>query len=161
LAETLVFGKRAGEAAGRERGDKAMVRISDEATRAVLDDLARPYSSRTGRSHLAVRKDIHGTAERFLSVLRRADGLGEARARISALKAELETSAGADGYPADYLTTRNLAGVAEVVAMAAARREETRGTHLRGEYDGRRAEMNLPFMIERAGDDLRVEAVRI
>jgi succinate dehydrogenase/fumarate reductase flavoprotein subunit len=161
LAETLVFGRRAGEAAARERGDKKCANISDQAIGAFLDDLGRPYASRKERSHLAIRKDIHRAAETFLSVLRWTEGLGEARARIGALKAELEKDAGAEGYPADYLTTRNLASVAELVAAAAARREETRGSHLRREYDGRRAEMNFPFMIERAGEELRVEAVHI
>lgn len=161
LAETLVFGRRAGEAAARERGDKTLAHIGREAIGAFLDDLARPYSSRKGRSHLEVRKDIHRAAETLLSVVRWTDGLGEARVRIGALKAELEKDAGAEGYPADYLSTCNLASLAEMVAVAAARREETRGSHLRREYNGRRAEMNLPFMIDRAGDGLRVEAVQI
>ncbi len=161
LAETLVFGKRTGEAAARESREKPPARIEANQADAFLNDLLRPYAGRAGRSHLAIRREIHRTAETCLSVLRSAGGLVEAQARLRALQGELADDAGPEGYPADYLTTRNLAVVGELVAVAAARREETRGTHCRQEYAGRRAEMECPFMVEQAGGGLRVTAVRI
>jgi aspartate oxidase len=96
-----------------------------------------------------------------VSVLRWTEGLAEARGRLGELQAELLAEARPEGYPSDYLTTRSLAIVADLVAAAAAQRAETRGTHYRREYAGRRAEMERPFMIERAGAELRVEAIRI
>jgi fumarate reductase (CoM/CoB) subunit A len=161
LAETLVFGRRAGEAAGRESAELAPARIGDNKTSALVAQLAEPYLRSKGRSHLQIRREIHATAESFLSVQRWTEGLAQATQRICALKAELEAEAAAEGYPSDYLTTHNLARVAELIATVAAKREETRGAHCRREYEGRRDELNHPFMIEATEDGLRVEAVRI
>lgn len=161
LAETLVFGGRTGEAASRESREKPPARIHAGLAQSFLDELLRPYARRSGRSHLAIRREIHRIAETHLSVCRSADGLAEAQARLRALQGELAEEAGPEGYPADYLTTRHLAIVGDLVAAAAARREETRGTHYRREYAGRRADMEHPFMLERVGTGLRVEAVRI
>jgi len=161
LAETLVFGKRAGEAAARESREKPPAPIPADAVEAFLEELLRPYGGHRGRSHLAVRREVQRTAESLVSVLRWAEGLAEARGRLGELQAELLAEARPEGYPSDYLTTRSLAIVADLVAAAAAQRAETRGTHYRREYAGRRAEMERPFMIERAGAELRVEAIRI
>jgi fumarate reductase (CoM/CoB) subunit A len=161
LAETLVFGRRAGEASARQCADLSAAPISEDTVSALLDQLAKPYSRPKGRSHLELRKEIHAIAENFLSVVRSADGLAQANKRIAALRAELEAEASAEGYPSDYLTTNNLARVAELIAMVAAKRDETRGAHFRREYGGRREEFNRPFMIAGEGNGLRIEAFRI
>ncbi len=161
LAETLVFGRQAGDAAAREQAEKAPARIDAAELKRFLEGLARPYGLRRGRRHLEIRREIQQIAERSLSVVRWAAGLKEARGRLAALVEELEAAARPEGYPADFLSTRNLAVVAELLASTAERREETRGSHFRREYEGPLEEQNRPLMVERAEHGLRVDWVRI
>jgi succinate dehydrogenase/fumarate reductase flavoprotein subunit len=161
LAETLVFGRRAGDAAAREQAERTPARIDAAELERFLESLARPYGPRQGRRHLEIRREIQQIAERSLSVVRSGGGLKDARGRIAALLAELDAAARPEGYPSDFLSTRNLAVVAELLAATAERREETRGSHFRREYEGPRETQNRPLMVERAEGGLTVDWVRI
>ncbi len=161
LAETLVFGKRAGKEAAREAAQKQVAQAPREEQQAFLQMLNQIQSARRGRSHLQIRKEVQTLCEKQLSVVRSAEGLRRARNEIRELIEEIGTEAKTDGFLADFMTTRNLALVAEVLAVAADSRKETRGAHWRRDFDRVREEFNRPFFITQEGANLRVEAKKI
>lgn len=157
LAEALVFGKIAGEEAAGMQVDMEPAEAKGEELQNFIADLQKIQTLRRGRSHLKIRGELHGLCERYLSVVRSADGLQKAGARIGQMQAELEMEARADGFVADYFTTLHLAVVAEVITAAALRREESRGSHFREDFTEPREEWNLPLFVTREGRGLRVE----
>ena len=161
LAEALVFGKIAGEEAGRMQREMEQARVEEETLQNLLADLKKIETFRGGRSHFKIRGELQCLCERYLSVVRSAEGLRKANARIGKLQVELEMEARADGFLADYFTTRHLAIVAEVITAAALLREESRGSHFREDFTESREEWNLPIWVTQEGKSLRVEAKAI
>jgi L-aspartate oxidase len=143
LLEGLVFGRRAG------------LCFSPAPTS------ARPPASENGDVHdwhsdesygaLQVRRSIQTTMSRFVSVVRDAEGLGEA---IAILTTALEAMPDESARLEDWID-RNMALASLAIAAAAVRREESRGAHFRSDFpDTDPALDGVHFALQaRPGDD--------
>ena len=142
VANSTVFGGIAGDAIpvwiaanpGFRTPDEAM--LAAEAERALVP-FTRP------------RRDLNGLREALLDamwdnvgVVRDAEGLSRGITRLDAIEAELLATGVADDNRAfnltwqDWLNLRSLCETSRVIALAAMRRENSRGAHFRADFPG-------------------------
>ena len=140
VANSTVFGGIAGDAMPEWIAANAGHRASDE------DVLAAEFS-RALHPFMHKAGDLHRLRERLLDlmwndvgVIRDAAGLDRALAKLSDLETELlETGIADDGRVFnltwhDWLNLRSLVETSRVIALAAKRRENSRGAHFRGDF---------------------------
>ena len=140
VANSTVFGGIAGDAMPKWIASNPGHRVSDE------DVLAAEFSRAL---HPFARKpgDLNRLRERLLDlmwddvgVIRDAAGLDRALANLSDLEAELLETGIADNGRVfnltwhDWLNLRSLVETSRVIALAAKRRENSRGAHFRGDF---------------------------
>src|SRR6266516_2908763 len=140
VANSTVFGGIAGDAMPRWIASNPGHRVPDE------DVLAAEFSRAL---HPFARKpgDLNRLRERLLDlmwddvgVIRDAAGLDRALANLSDLEAELLETGIADNGRVfnltwhDWLNLRSLVETSRVIALAAKRRENSRGAHFRGDF---------------------------
>jgi fumarate reductase flavoprotein subunit len=140
VANSTVFGGIAGDAMPKWIAANAGHRAPDEDVLAAeLTRALHPFAHKPG--------DLHRLRERLLDlmwddvgVIRDAAGLDRALARLSDLETELlETGIADDGRVFnltwhDWLNLRSLVETSRVIALAAKRRENSRGAHFRGDF---------------------------
>ena len=140
VANSTVFGGIAGDAMPKWIAANAGHRAADEDVLAAeLTRALHPFMHKPG--------DLHRLRERLLDlmwddvgVIRDAAGLDRALARLSDLETELlETGMADDGRVFnltwhDWLNLRSLVETSRVIALAAKRRENSRGAHFRGDF---------------------------
>jgi succinate dehydrogenase/fumarate reductase flavoprotein subunit len=127
LADCQVFGRRAGMAAAAEAGRRSPDRgAAVELAQAALAQPPRP----SGPAAAALRAELGWEMWTKVSVLREAEGLGQAIATAQGVRAALLQAA---GTPWERAEVANAALVAEAVARAALLRAESRGTHYRAD----------------------------
>ncbi|OAT83636.1 hypothetical protein A6M21_07930 [Desulfotomaculum copahuensis] len=142
LAETQVFGRRAGLAAASqqtaERGEPM------PAAHRALERYRGWLSRRSGKSHHHFRRRLQELMWEKAGVLREGDGLKRAAAELYALRQEFERAVALrdDGMVYNHefmgaLETANMLDVAQAVILAAGAREETRGAHARLDFPSR------------------------
>jgi fumarate reductase (CoM/CoB) subunit A len=126
LAETQVFGKRAGEAAGKSR---AHARSVDHRT---LEKQADRFAAfRKGRTNpQAVARELRAAMWKGAGIFRTAQDLEHTLGHVTALTAEpLRAHTGPN--LAECCTVENMCLVASVVVRSALLRAESRGAHVR------------------------------
>ena len=109
-------------------------------------DRSRRWSARSIRSR-ASGGDLNGLRERLLDamwddvgVIRDAAGLKRGLAKLDAIEGELLATGVADGDRAfnltwhDWLNLRSLVEISKVIALAALKRENSRGAHYREDF---------------------------
>lgn len=140
VANSTVFGGIAGETMalwvrgnpGRREPDLGAIQRSIAAHEA-------PFTQKPGDLN-AIREALYGCMWEDVGILRDANGLARARARLAELEGELAAVGVADGERAynlswhDWLNLRNLIAVSRVIAAAAASRENSRGAHFREDF---------------------------
>ena len=149
LLETIVFGKRAGEAAGervREAealssgpGAAALDRSLRE-ERAEIDALRRRHE---GERQIALRREVQTVMTQHVGVFREANGLRKAVEALGELRHRYRSVVlDHDGQSFNYdlvdaLELRGMLELAEVTALTALERTESRGSHWRTDHPGR------------------------
>ena len=140
VANSTVFGGIAGDAMPQwiatNRGHRAP---DEDVLAAEVSRALHPFARKPG--------DLNSLRERLLDlmwddvgVIRDATGLDRALARLSDLETELlETGSADDGRAFnltwhDWLNLRSLIETSRVIALAAKRRENSRGAHFRGDF---------------------------
>jgi fumarate reductase (CoM/CoB) subunit A len=128
LADSQVFGRRAGEAAAEVggAGDAEFVRSFAEAGLAALQP------AEGGEDVDAVIGEMAWEMWKGATVVRTADSLAQA---TSAAEAASERLKGASGSRRRLAEARNMALLGRCVALPASMREESRGTHYRADCD--------------------------
>jgi fumarate reductase (CoM/CoB) subunit A len=128
LADSQVFGRRAGEAAANIDGaaDTDFVREAAEAGLAELD------SSEGGEDVDGIIDDLAWEMWKGASVVRTEDSLSTA---LQAAEEAAERLQNASGSVRRIAEARNLALLGQCVAMPARMRNESRGTHYRADCD--------------------------
>jgi fumarate reductase flavoprotein subunit len=142
VANSTVFGGIAGETMAAWVVDSGAHRAPDE--EAIKDEMARaqhPFARKGG--------DLNGLRERLLDamwddvgVIRDAAGLKRGLEKLGSIEKELLATGVADGDRAfnltwhDWLNLRSLVEVSTVIALAALKRENSRGAHFREDYSG-------------------------
>lgn len=147
-----VFGARAGrEAAKRAKG------VDHISNPAPCDDQREFLQSfkRNGRLKLAaIREELQRSANRHLLILRNSAGLRELSARVGELRGDLrenaEIESAADMRAA--LEINNLLDVADMMALAASVRKESRGSHYREDFPDRDAAEETSIILDRAAE---------
>lgn len=146
LLETLVFGRRAGKRAGevvlRGAGGGCQAALGDalEEQQAAIEALRRREAGE--RQHL-IRRQMQATMSRHVGVFRTEAGLREAVDELAELRTRYRTAVldhrrGPFNYDlVDTLELEGMLELAEVTALAALRRSESRGAHWRTDCPGR------------------------
>ncbi|MEM3030624.1 MAG: FAD-dependent oxidoreductase [Candidatus Micrarchaeia archaeon] len=141
LLETIVFGKRAGEAAA-EHAKKTSTDAS-EAERALKRErrrLEEIFSRRKGYSHYALRRRMQKTMDERAGLFRNAGGLQKAADELAALRKAAGRAWVADKgkeFNTDLLALLELEcslEAARVVVAGALARQESRGAHYRTDF---------------------------
>src|SRR5436190_4477256 len=142
VANSTVFGGIAGETMAGWLARNPGARAADEdVLGAEVTRAQHPFARKGG--------DLNGLRERLLDtmwddvgVLRDAVGLKRGLGRVSATEGELLSLGVADGDRAfnltgdDWLNLRSLVEISRVIALAALRRENSRGAHYREDFPG-------------------------
>ena len=138
LVETLLFGRRAGEAAAEHSGSldaqlrhrQAIEAAADDVDAVIRhgDEFARP-----------TQRALRNTMEELCGVVRSADKLARALERIAELRQvaqHLDVRPSSEGFTdlAHALDLRGSLASAEATVLAAIERRETRGCHVRSDF---------------------------
>lgn len=138
LGETIVFGRRAGEAAAAW----SLAREAQLRSRAAVDDADGELRSlvRGGEQFARpLQRALRDTMWECCGVVRSHDSLREGLRRLEEIRAvvgEVDVSPSAEGYAdlAHVLDLRGALLVAEATVLGALERSETRGAHNRADY---------------------------
>jgi len=135
LTDTIVFGRRAGEAAAdwAQREGRAVPQPAEVA--AARDKLCQWLGQRSQGDLTAkeLREAVRVVAGEHLYVIRSAEGLKRILARLAEL-VEQKVYVATTRELVDVVEARNLLLVAKLVAQAALERQESRGAHFRLDY---------------------------
>ncbi len=165
LIDSYVFGFRAGMAAARELGQYPEAPPEAGGWQEGLQDLERWVAREAAESPQAWRDQVQQLVVESVGLVRRADRLVDALARLDALEAAFE-GIGVQGETLRErcecvrltLETRNLIQVARLLATAALLREESRGGHCRLDFPERDDERFLRnIVLWNAGGEVRHE----
>jgi fumarate reductase (CoM/CoB) subunit A len=156
LADTQVFGRRAGEAAAENalnKHDKEYKDVIMEQATAEQDRIQSLFKD--GEYYpFEIRKELQEVMWKNVAIIRNKEGLKTAIARIKELKEMLARVKvpSVDVYNKDLqdaLEAEKLLEVALLTAESALIREESRGAHFRGDYPETRDEWKKSIVLNR------------
>ncbi len=155
LADTQVFGRRAGEAAAKNALLKMDEKYEDIMEQAAAEENRIQSLYKDGEYYpFEIRKELQEVMWKNVAIIRNREGLKTAISRIKELK---EMLAGVkvpkvDVYNKDLqdaLEAEKLLEVALLTAESALIREESRGAHFREDYPETRAEWKKSIVLNR------------
>ena len=135
LLEIFVFGRRAAAMVARGIADRDYLRLPDEASTAMRDELDEMVRSGGDEDIAKVREDLRDLMEKNVGVFRTHDVLAQGLSAIDDLwirfsRARLEKT---DDFRAAR-ELRNMLRVAKVITQGAIERKESRGGHNRDDF---------------------------
>jgi fumarate reductase (CoM/CoB) subunit A len=158
LADTQVFGRRAGESAAKnalENESKTSSNFNLEQAAAEQDRIQALFK---GGDHypFEIKKELQEVMWKNVAIIRDEDGLKTAIAKIKELKEMLGDlkvfNIGAYNKDLqDALEVMNMLEVAQLTAESALIREESRGAHYRSDYPETREEWKKSIVLNRNG----------
>ncbi len=152
LAETQVFGRRAGEAAA-----KNVFKSNFELQHASLDREEERIGKlfKDGDYHpFQLKKDLQEVMWNNVAIIRREESLKSALKDITAIKDKMERmivpdNSGYNQHLLDALELENMVLIAELVTKSALIREESRGAHYRADYPDTKAEWKKSLVLNK------------
>ena len=162
VANSTVFGGIAGEsmAAWTARNPDWRAPDEDAIARSIAAHEA-PFGQAAGNLE-AIREALYECMWSDVGILRSAEGLRRAQARLEELEAQLLRTGIADGERAyalswhDWMNLRNLIAVSQVIAAAALLRQDSRGAHFREDFPLPGELQQSSFTVARADGDVLV-----
>jgi succinate dehydrogenase/fumarate reductase flavoprotein subunit len=158
VAESTVFGARAGETAAALVGERALYHPDPELVSASLARTYAPLRRERGPAPFALTDRLKDGMWSYCGVVRDKQGLLAGRALLEELTEE--TSFIAAGGPPEAnpswqeaLDLENQLTVARLLVESALAREESRGAHYRSDFPVRDDERWLQAVVVRRGDD--------
>jgi len=138
LAETIVFGRRAGEAAARLSQDRDVQLRSRSVVEAARDELDS-FISAGDEFARPLQRALRDTMWEHCGVVRNAEGLGNALDRIDGIESALgdvDVRPSSEGYVdlVHVLDLRAALVTARATVLGALERRETRGSHNRSDH---------------------------
>lgn len=152
LAETQVFGRRAGESAA-----KNVFKSNFELESASLDREEERIEKlfQEGDYHpFQLKKELQEVMWNNVAIIRREEGLKSALKGITAIKGKMERMIVPDGsgynqHLLDALELENMVLIAELVTKSALIREESRGAHYRADYPDTKDEWKKSIVLNK------------
>ncbi|HET7421856.1 MAG TPA: FAD-binding protein [Candidatus Dormibacteraeota bacterium] len=168
LSDLLVFGKRAGDAAGAAPKSAAAPKLDQAQVDEAIDQLLAPLDRPAGESPYRLQQEIQETLTKYAPIVRDGPGL---EAGLEAIM-ELGRRASACGtggsrslaFNPGWHTAVDLRSMlvnAEALVRSAIERKESRGAHARSDFpklDDALGEVN--FIVEKTPDGMAVRAVK-
>ncbi|HDY71048.1 MAG TPA: FAD-binding protein [Nitrospirae bacterium] len=139
VAESTVFGARAGDAAASFVSECNLSAVDDAQVNAVWQETIRPFSLSDGEDAYRLRRELKLLTWEKIGVVRSREQLLQGIQQLDEMKdrAERIKVKGGRQYNMDWneaLNVRNLITVARMVAQSALIREESRGSHYRSDF---------------------------
>jgi succinate dehydrogenase / fumarate reductase flavoprotein subunit len=169
LSDLLVFGKRAGEAAGAAaegapRGAKA--RIDPDEVQAGIAALMAPLDRPDGESPFKLQAEIQDVMSQHAPIVRDGPALEAGLKKIVDLRSRVQTCGTGGSATRAFnpgwhtaFDVRSMLVNAEALLLSALERKESRGAHARSDYpktDDRLASVN--YVVEKTPDGMRISA---
>jgi succinate dehydrogenase / fumarate reductase, flavoprotein subunit len=160
LTETVVFGRRAGEAAAEFSAGCDMQLRSRPTIKAASEELDS-HIKEGGEFARPLQRALRNTMQQTCGVVRSEPKLEEGLRRLSEIRAasaDVDVRPTSEGYGdlAHALDLRGSLVVAEATILGAIERRETRGAHNRSDYPQIAPDLNVNLVISRDGGGLTV-----
>ena len=145
LSDLLVFGKRAGEYAAQFAKSNSLGAVDSAQVDAAARAALAPFERQGPENPYAVQHDLQDTMQDLVGIVRQEAELQSALQHIGALKARA-AQAGVYGnreYNNGWHTAidlNNLLTIAEIIALSALERKESRGGHFRDDFPAKSEE---------------------
>jgi succinate dehydrogenase / fumarate reductase flavoprotein subunit len=143
LLETIVFGRRAGQAASQFCESSPLQPFPDEDLKESAHEIALMLNRVDGEPIYRIREEAASTMEEHCGIFRTKEKLEDGLSRIRSLKERYRNVAlmdKGDIYNMDLLAAIELGHIldlAEVILLGALNREESRGSHCRLDFPNR------------------------
>jgi succinate dehydrogenase / fumarate reductase flavoprotein subunit len=158
LSDLLVFGKRAGEFAAKFAKENSLGKIDNDKIESVAHEALAPFDRSNGENPYQVQKDLQGTMQDLVGIVRNESEMREALEKIDGLRkrAEKAVVTGNREYNPGWHTAldlENLLTVSEAISRAALERRESRGAQFRDDYPDKNEQFaKVNTMISKASD---------
>lgn len=155
LAETQVFGRRAGESAAKnvkkskfELGPAMLEREQERIKKFFKDGDYYPFQ---------LKEELQNIMWKKVAIIRREDGIKSALKSINLIKDKMKRmnvpdNGGYNQHLQDALELENMILIAELVIKSALIREESRGAHYRADYPDRKNEWKKSIVLNQNKD---------
>jgi succinate dehydrogenase / fumarate reductase, flavoprotein subunit len=164
LLDTLVFGRRVGKAIQNFVSSRKPSKFQPEQMENIQKDLSSLMNRDTGENPHGILRELQYIMMDKVSVFRNADGLNKALKKIGGLKRRYKNVKVDDKGTCfnrnllDVLELGHMLELAEVIALGALKREESRGAHYREDFSKRDDEKFLHHTLFRcSGKDREPE----
>lgn len=139
VAESTVFGARAGDTAARLATDRSLHTPDPEGVTRSLEHVYRPIQLSDGASPFDVTRQLKDLMWEDCGVVRTREGLERASDRLRSLTEQSEHIAASGPFAVNFawqeaLDVANQLEVARTIVESALIREESRGAHYRSDY---------------------------
>lgn len=170
LSENQVFGA----IAGLEAGSYAKVTKNAEPAKQTIDSKLLPIinlldraGNDNGLSPIKLEKHLKTTMQQYVGATREQSGLNKALEQLKSLDSEITNSMAARTSAkifnrdiAKALDVRNLHATAEAITVAALNRKETRGAHVRLDFNQKEAAFEHSFAIKKEPINWQISKVQ-
>ncbi|HET7342768.1 MAG TPA: FAD-binding protein, partial [Methylomirabilota bacterium] len=166
VAESTVFGGIAGDTIAELAAGRALPRLDTAALAPTLAALTAPFARPAGGALYELQAELRDVMWERAGLVRDADSLAGALAAVERIEARLD-SVGVAGDPAlntawqDWLSLRNQALVARLIARSALERRESRGAHFRRDFPATSPAPPLSVRVRRGADGPVVTAAPV
>jgi len=166
LSDLLVFGKRAGEFAGKFARDNQHGRVDADRIDIAAREALTAFERTDGENPYAIQKELQETMQDLVGIVRNESEMREALKNIDQFKTRADSVAvtGNREYNPGWHTAldlKNLLIVSEAITRAALERKESRGAQFREDYLGKDERFgNVNTIISKAADgamEIRME----
>lgn len=133
LADALIFGRIAGSSAVRYGTDGIEKSRVEDAYASTEERYEKGHEIATERLY-EMREVIRRMCSKSLGILRSRDSLNECAAKASEIVRELNEAKGGKKNRIQFVETKSMALLMEMIAHAALLRQESRGSHFRKDF---------------------------
>src|SRR3989454_7658844 len=162
LFRSLVFGRRAGQAAAEHAKQTETPKLDDAQVEEATREMLEPFERRDGDNPYDVHRDLQETMQNYVGIFRSEEDLKQGLSEIQGLKdraGRVQVDGSRLFNPGWHLARdlKSLLTVSEAVALSALERKESRGAHSRidfPQYDEQWSKLNN--IILRDGDAMRL-----